>query len=129
LIKQRRLVPTPSQELDRILALQAPPAAKKQDRGEEEEVTTAKASDKAEENKPTEKGSDEERKVDYESYLLLKPHTITELVKTFNLEHQLSIELTRARQQTIKAIQKGNMNKLEEAAANIAHESEDEKSV
>ena len=50
--------------------------------------------------------------------MLLKPQTIKDLVKTFNLEHQLSIDLTRARQQTIKSIQNGQMDKLEKEAEN-----------
>lgn len=57
------------------------------------------------------------KKVDYETLMLLKPHTIKALVKSFGLEHQLSVELTRARQQTIKSIQQGQTKKLEDAAA------------
>ncbi|UZJ57176.1 hypothetical protein CBS101457_006496 [Exobasidium rhododendri] len=112
LIKQGRLQPTPSQDLDRILTMEAPSASK--------EATPSSAEAEVKES-PTAEGGEkegkEEKEVDYEQYLLLKPHTITELVKSFNLEHQLSIELTRARQQTIKSIQKGVLKKIEEAAA------------
>jgi hypothetical protein len=102
LIRQGRLIPTPSEELDRILAM-----------NQSSPTPTI-------EEKPTEKKQEEgpeEERIDYESHLLIKPHTIKALVETFNLEHQASIELTRARQQTIKSIQQGQMSKLEAAAA------------
>ena len=131
-------MPTPSEELDRIMALEAPPQLA--ERGSKDEFfsstkatatqSTAPTKDNASEtttSSSTSSSTDssaaaattttEEPKIDYESYLLLKPHTIKELIKSFKLEHQLSVELTRARQQTIKSIQSGKMDKLEEAAS------------
>lgn len=100
LIKQGRLVPTSSKELDRIIAKEAasPPPLKIESPKSlnNKEMTTT---------------------VDYKQYLLLNAEKVKDLVKTFNLDHQLSIDLTRARQQTIKSIQRGQMGKLEEAAA------------
>ena len=101
LISQGRLVPTPSEELDRVMAIEAP-------------VPAPKA---AESTLPPTTDVGIVKRVDYETLMLLKPHTIKALVKSFGLEHQLSVELTRARQQTIKSIQQGQTKKLEEAAA------------
>lgn len=99
-------MPTPSQELDRILSVEASsprPHAK----------PSPPASNKADHQS---KDGEEKKTIDYEQYMLLKSQTIKDLVKTFNLEHQLSIDLTRARQQTIKSIQNGQMDKLEKEA-------------
>jgi len=123
LIRQGRLVPTPSQELDRILQLPVPPPTFKEQAVIASETKKAEAA--AAKTKPATK--DGQEKVDYEQFLLLKPHTIKELVKGFNLEHQLSIDLTRARQQTINSIQRGQMSKLEEAASGEEPQSEQSK--
>jgi hypothetical protein len=102
LIRQGRLVPTPSKELDQILANnQGDPTPNIQ-----ENIIEGQ-----------QKVETQEKQIDYESFLLMKPHTIKALEKTFNLDHQMSIDLIRARQQTIKAIQQGQMSKLEDAAA------------
>lgn len=139
LITQGRLVPTPSEELDRILSIKAPPpssTATPIEKGSSSAIEAASieakpqgaipnsssssSSSSSSDNKTSQDSTSAvkpEEKIDYERYMLLKPHIIKELVKAFTLEHQLSVELTRARQQTIKSIQKGQMQKLEEAAS------------
>lgn len=115
LIKQGRLVPTPSKDLDQIIASDAttplPPRPKQTKTPDHKETASLTEPDTS--------------KIDYNQYLLLNTDKIKNLVKTFNLDHQLSIELTRARQQTIKSIERGQMDKLEEAAAGTSTKESD----
>lgn len=114
LISQGRIVPTPSQELDRILSSSAsPPSAPTKQA--EKPPPSIKSSEQQQQSKDD--GTPKEKIIDYEPFMLLKKHTITDLVKTFNLDHQLSIDLARARQQTIKSIQAGKMERLEDEEA------------
>lgn len=116
LIKQGRIVPTPSEELDRILSIEAtPPSSASPSPPELEKPPPSSDTTKPQSNEG--EAIQQEKEIDYEPFMLLKSHTIKDLVKAFNLEHQLSIDLTRARQQTIKSIQQGQMDRLEKEAA------------
>lgn len=104
-------MPTPSDELDRIFALPAPPKDIK--KGE----TNAVATNTDPKPKPASDSTTEAAQaVDYESLLVLKPFHIEALSKAFNMERQLSVDLHRARQQTIRSIKAGQLDKLEAAA-------------
>lgn len=99
LISQGRLVPTPSVELDKIFSTQ-------------EQITTEQGK-----SEKTKEGSEV-----YEGLMILKPHHIKALAQEFKMERQLTVDLSRARLQTIKSIQEGQLSKLEAAAMTAQEE-------
>lgn len=117
LIQQGRLIPTPSEELDQILASKSPvPADKPPPSPSEKENPSSEI--------------DEQSKVSKEeldSMMVLQSFQIKKLTEIFHLDRQASVDLHRARQQTVKAIKSGEMAKLEEAAKHGAgHDKKDQ---
>lgn len=104
LIQQGRLIPTPSEELDQILS--KPPSPE-----EKPPPSTAISEDKPKDGQPPQVS-----KIELDSLLILQPFHIKRLSESFKMDRQLSVDLHRARQQTIKAIKSGQLGKLEDAA-------------
>lgn len=130
LLQKRMIVPCASPEVDQIFSIPAPATSTS-----EKEVSRAEAagaavsaaaappakspSTQVNGQKP-ETASGEEAadgpKSDYESLMILKPCHIKALADEFKMDRQLSVDLARARQQTIKSIQAGELAKLDAAA-------------
>lgn len=106
LIKQGRLIPTPSKELDQLLSKPASP----------EEIPPVSTKTAEASHKPKEGQSPEVSKIELDSLMILQPFHIKRLSESFKLDRQLSVDLHRARLQTIKAIKSGQLGKLEAAA-------------
>ena len=107
LIQQGRLIPTPSEELDQILS--KPPTQ------EEKPISsTATIQSSSESNKDGQ--AQQVSKIELDSLMILQPYHIKRLSESFKMDRQLSVDLHRARQQTIKAVKSGQLGKLEAAA-------------
>ncbi|PWN38272.1 uncharacterized protein FA14DRAFT_159916 [Meira miltonrushii] len=104
LIQQGRLIPTPSEDLDQILS--KPPSPEER----------PPASTAITEEKPQDGQQPQVSKIELDSLMILQPFHIKRLSESFKMDRQLSVDLHRARQQTIKAIKSGRLGKLEAAA-------------
>lgn len=113
LLAQNRIAPQASDELDRILSLSMPAVSEAEAaKSKDPSALASTSSTKDTSNAIAPIDPDES----VESLLILKPHHIVELSKTFNMDRQLPIDMARARLQTIKAIKAKNLDKLHAAA-------------